>query len=46
MLELNIEAVLFIKDRPSEKLRGGGGVGVSKVHVYSYQKNNINAREN
>lgn len=25
MLELNIEAVLIIKDRPSEKLRGGGG---------------------
>lgn len=24
MLELNIEAVLFIKDRPSEKLGGGG----------------------
>ena len=25
MLELNIEAVVLIKDRPSEKLRGGGG---------------------
>lgn len=34
MLELNIEAVLIIKDRPSEKLRGGGGeVGEGKVHV-------------
>lgn len=46
MLELNIEAVLFIKDRPSEKLRGLGGVGAGKVHVYRYPKNNINAREN
>ena len=45
MLELNIEAVVLIKDRPSEKLRGGGG-GAGKVHVYGYQKNNINAREN
>ena len=27
MLELNIEAVLFIKDRPSEKLVVGGGWG-------------------
>ena len=25
MLELNIEAVVLIKDRPSEKLRGGVG---------------------
>lgn len=38
MLELNIEAVLFIKDRPSEKL--GGGVGAGTVHVYGYQKSN------
>ena len=45
MLELNIEAVLFIKDRPSEKL-GGGGVAAGTVHVYGYQKSNINAREN
>ena len=27
MLVLNVEAVLFIKDRPSEKLRWGGGGG-------------------
>ena len=40
MLELNIEAVLFIKDRPSEKLGGGGGVGAGTVHVYGYQKSN------
>lgn len=37
MLELNIEAVLFIKDRPSEKL---GGVGAGTVHVYGDQKSN------
>ena len=48
MLVLNVEAVLFIKDRPSEKLRwGGGGAGrAGKVDVYGYQKNNINSREN
>ena len=27
MLVLNVEAVLFIKDRPSENLRWGGGGG-------------------
>ena len=46
MLELNVEAVLFIKDRPSEKLRGGRGRRAGKVHVDGYQKNNINSREN
>ena len=40
MLELNIEAVLIIKDRPLEKLkrRGGGGGGQAKYMFTATQK--------
>ena len=45
MLELNIEAVLFIKDRPSEKLGGGWG---QALYMFMATKKVIiiNAREN
>jgi len=38
MLELNVEAVLFIKDRASEKLRGGGGRGQAKYMLMVTKK--------
>lgn len=46
MLELNIEAVLFIKDRPSEKLGGGGGGQALCMFMATKKVIIINAREN
>ena len=38
MLELNIEAVLFIKDRPSELLGGGGGGWRQALYMFMASK--------